>query len=66
MAKPDDEGDVPAPAASGAPIDKPKADSDYLQRLYAIARQRPIRGITTDEFMKELRGDPAEDPPLKA
>lgn len=65
MAKPADTGDVPAPAASDAPIDRREADSDYLRRPYAIAKQRPIRGITTDEFMKELRGDPAEDPPLK-
>jgi hypothetical protein len=30
----------------------------------AVAKRRIIRGITTDELMKELRGDPALDPAL--
>jgi len=62
--KPGDEVEVRATAAGGVIIEKTAAD-DYLDRLRRLAKQRLIRGITTDEFMKELRGDPAEDPPLK-
>jgi AbrB family looped-hinge helix DNA binding protein len=62
--KPGDEVEVRATAAGGVIIEKP-ARSEYLDRLYAIAKERLIRGITTDELMKLTRGDPAEDPPLK-
>jgi antitoxin PrlF len=62
--KPGDEVDVRATAAGSVIIEKP-ARSGYLERLYAIAKERLIRGITTDELMKLSRGDPAEDPPLK-
>jgi antitoxin PrlF len=62
--KPGDRVDVRATASGAVIIEKPGAGDDYKARLLALAEQRPIRGITTDEMMKETRGDPAEDPPL--
>ncbi len=64
--QPGDKVEVRATAAGGVIIEKAGADDGYKRRLYDIARRRPIRGITTDEFMKELRGDPAEDPSPEA
>lgn len=61
--KPGDRVEVRATASGAVVIEKPT--DDYIERLYAIARRRPIRGVTTDELMKLSRGDPAEDPPLK-
>ena len=63
--KPGDEVDVRATAAGGVLIEKPGTGDDYLQRLRAIAKRRLIRGTTTDELMRELRGDLDEDPVLK-
>jgi antitoxin PrlF len=62
--KPGDKVDVRATASGGVYIEKPGASQRYTERLYAIAKERPIRDMTTDEFMKMIRGDPAEDPPL--
>jgi len=65
--KPGDRVEVRATASGGVLIEKAGApEDDYRARLYAIAKRRPIRGITTDEFMKMVRGDPAEDPPLES
>lgn len=63
--KPGDEVEVRATSGGKVIIERPKDNDDYLDRLYAIAKRRPIRGITTDELMKASRGDPDEDPPLK-
>jgi antitoxin PrlF len=63
--KPGDRVEVRATASGAVVIEKPGAASDYRDRLYEVARRRPIRGATTDEIMKELRGDPAEDPPAE-
>lgn len=63
--KPGDRVEVRATAAGGVLIEKAGEADDYRERLYALARRRPIRGATTDEIMKELRGDPAEDPPAE-
>jgi AbrB family looped-hinge helix DNA binding protein len=67
--KPGDRVEVRATASGAVLIEKTersgKAD-DYREQLYALARRRPIRGATTDEIMRELRGDPDEDPPLDA
>jgi antitoxin PrlF len=60
--KPGDEVDIRATASGGVYIEKPGASQRYRERLYAIAKERPIRDMTTDEFMKMMRGDPAEDP----
>jgi antitoxin PrlF len=63
--KPGDKVDVRATASGGVYIEKPGARQRYRERLYALAKERPIRDMTTDEFMKLMRGDPAEDPPLE-
>jgi AbrB family looped-hinge helix DNA binding protein len=62
--KPGDKVEVRATASGTVVIEKPNAHDDYKARLYALAKRRLIRGITTDEMMKETRGDPTEDPPL--
>ena len=62
--RPGDKVEVRATAAGSVVIEKSGGGDDYRSRLLAIARARPIRGITTDELMKMTRGDPDEDPPL--
>ena len=63
--KPGDKVEVRATASGGVYIEKAGKKDDYKERLYALARQRLIKDdLTTDEIMKELRGDPAEDPGL--
>jgi AbrB family looped-hinge helix DNA binding protein len=60
--KPGDRVEVRA-TASGVLIEKPRADDEYKKRLYALSKQGLIRDkLTTDEFMKEMRGDPDLDP----
>ncbi len=64
--KPGDRVEVRATTSGAVIIEKSNTGADdYKARAYALAKRRPIRGITTDEFMKMLRGDPAEDPVLK-
>jgi antitoxin PrlF len=62
--KPGDKVEVRATASGGVYIEKPGASDDYKAQLYALAKRRLIRGISTDELMKMTRGDPAEDPPV--
>jgi len=46
-------------------IEKSGASEAYAARIRAVADRRLIRdGLSTDEFMKMMRGDPAEDPVL--
>jgi len=62
--KPGDTVEVRATAA-GVLIEKPRADDDYKTRLYALGKRGLIRDkMTTDAFMKEMRGDPGRDPGL--
>jgi antitoxin PrlF len=61
--KPGDKVEVRATASGAVIIEKAGARDDYKARLYALAKRRIIRGITTDELMKLTRGDPATDPP---
>jgi antitoxin PrlF len=63
--KPGDKVEVRATASGGVYIEKPGASDDYKKRLYALAKRRLIRGASTDDIMRELRGDPDEDPALK-
>jgi AbrB family looped-hinge helix DNA binding protein len=68
--KPGDKVDVRATASGGVYIAKANVNDDYKARLYALSKRRLIRDhMTTDEFMKEMRGDPETDPgfnpPLK-
>jgi len=60
--KPGDKVDVRATASGGVYIEKPGRQSAYRKKLEAISRRRLIRGVNTDDYMKMLRGDPAEDP----
>jgi len=62
--KPGDRVEVRATASGGVYIEKSGAHRSYRERLEALAKERIIRDITTDELMKMTRGDPAEDPPL--
>jgi AbrB family looped-hinge helix DNA binding protein len=62
--KPGDTVEVRA-TASGVLIEKPRAD-DYRARLHALSKRGLIRdGMATDEFMKQMRGDPDRDPGFK-
>ena len=63
--KPSDRVEVRATASGGVYIEKSGASRSYRERLEALAKERLIRDITTDEFMKLTRGDPAEDPPVE-
>jgi AbrB family looped-hinge helix DNA binding protein len=45
--KPGDEVEVRATASGGVYIGKPGASQRYRERLDALAKRRPIRGITT-------------------
>ena len=60
--KPGDKVDVRATASGGVYIEKPGKQSEYRKRLEALSRRKLIKGRSTDEIMKELRGDPDEDP----
>jgi antitoxin PrlF len=62
--RPGDSVEVRA-TATGVLIEKPRAD-DYRARLYALGRRGLIRdGMTTDAFMRQMRGDPDRDPGLR-
>lgn len=62
--KPGDKVEVRATASGGVYIEKRGTSSAYGKRLLALAERRLIRGATTDQIMRELRGDPARDPKL--
>jgi antitoxin PrlF len=55
--KPGDEVEVRATASGGIYIEKPGASQAYRERLDALVKRRPIRDITTDEFMAASRGE---------
>ncbi len=64
--KPGDRVEVRATAGGTIVIEKPCPNNDYKARIYEVARRGLIRDdMSTDEFMKVVRGDPAEDPSLK-
>ena len=52
-----DKVDIRATASGGIFIEKPGTSQSYRARLDALAKRRPIRGITTDEFMEASRGE---------
>ena len=61
--KPGDKVMVRATASGGVYIEKAGAKDDYRERLYALSKRGLIRDAkNTDEIMRELRGDPGEDP----
>ena len=55
--KPGDKVEVRATASGGVYIEKPGSLDQYEARLRALAKRRPIRGITTDEIMEMSRGE---------
>jgi antitoxin PrlF len=55
--KPGDRVEVRATASGAVIIEKPGARDEYKARLYALAREQPIKGITTEELMEMTRGD---------
>ncbi len=55
--KPGDVVEVRATASGGIYIERPGASRSYRDRLEAVAKQRVIRGITTDALMEMTRGD---------
>lgn len=58
--KPGDQVEVRA-TATGVFIEKPRSVGDYGAKLESIAARQLISGQSTDEIMRELRGDPDED-----
>jgi antitoxin PrlF len=61
--KPGDKVEVRATASGGVYIEKPGTSRSYRERLEALAKRRPIRDMTTDEFMQFSRGETAEHRP---
>jgi antitoxin PrlF len=57
--KPGDKVEIRATASGGIFIEKPGTSRSYRERLDALAKRRPIRDITTDEFMEASRGEVA-------
>ena len=55
--RPGDRVEVRATAAGSVIIEKAGMKADYKARLYALAREQPIKGITTEELMELTRGD---------
>jgi len=59
---PGDKVEVRATASGAVIVEKKGTQADYRARLLALANRRLVRGMTTDEMMRETRGDPADDP----
>jgi AbrB family looped-hinge helix DNA binding protein len=55
--KPGDKVEVRATAAGGVIVEKLGKKADYKARLHALARERPLKGITTEELMEMTRGE---------
>jgi len=55
--KPGDKVEVRATASGGVYIEKLGTSRSYRERLEALAKERVIRDITTDEFMEASRGE---------
>jgi AbrB family looped-hinge helix DNA binding protein len=55
--QPGDKVEVRATASGGIFIEKPGTSQSYRERLEALAKERSIRDITTDEFMQASRGE---------
>jgi antitoxin PrlF len=63
--KPGDSVEVRATASGAVIIEKKGSLADYKERVYALAKRRLIRGITTDEIMEMSRGESAVYSPKK-
>jgi antitoxin PrlF len=55
--KPGDVVDVRATASGGVYIEKPGGAKRYRERVRALVKRRPIRDITTEQFMEFSRGE---------
>jgi len=55
--KPGDRVEVRATAVGSVIVEKTGKGADYKARLYALAREQPIKGITTEELMELTRGE---------
>ena len=63
--KPGDKVEVRATASGGVYIEKHGTSRSYRERLEALAKERIIRDITTDELMELSRGETAEYRPAR-
>ena len=63
--KPGDTVEVRPTASGGVYIEKAGTHDAYKARLYALAKRRPVRGITTDELMEMSRGESESVRPKK-
>jgi len=63
--KPGDMVEVRSTASGGVYIEKAGMHDAYKARLYALAKRRPIRGITTDDIMEMSRGESESVRPRK-
>lgn len=60
--KPGDRVEVRATASGGVYVEKPGAAKSYAERIREVARRYPIvTDRSTDEIMREMRGDPDDD-----
>ena len=59
--KPGDTVDMRSTASGGIYMEKPGKHREYRKRLDALSKRRLVKG-RTDEIMRELRGDPDEEP----
>lgn len=59
--KPGDKVVVRATASGGVYVGRPDKAAKYERKLRALAKRKIIRGLTTDAYMKMMRGDPDED-----
>jgi len=58
--KPGDKVEVRATASGGVYIERRGAQDDYKARMYALAKRRLVRDMTTDEFTEFSRGESKE------
>lgn len=61
--KPGDRVEVRNGGGGAVIVEKSGASEEYAARIRAVADRGLIRGMTTDECMRWLRGDPDEDYP---
>lgn len=55
--KPGDRVEVRATTSGAVVIEKARTQEAYKAKLYAIAKRRPLRGLSTDELMELSRGE---------
>jgi antitoxin PrlF len=63
--RPGDRVEVRATASGAVIVEKPDTRGSYRERLYALANERLIKDMTTDEFMELTRGEVEPEPQNK-